>query len=187
MYIHIYITRMRLDKIVAMCMTSIHVYILPVSIYIFIYITRMRLDTIVAICRASIHVYILPVSMYIYIYITRMRLDKIVAVCRTSIHVFSFPTNPAKLFSMDTRDNPYGLCEVKVIVLLSLKLTQGKKIQPFHSPHRKKKYLFKEKGKKREEKNRKTKLLHLASNAFPNYLSYYWYKWFVNVVVFLLY
>jgi len=42
----------------------------------------------------------------------RMRLDKIVAVCRTSIHVFAFPTKPSKLFSIDTRDNPQGLCEV---------------------------------------------------------------------------
>jgi len=42
----------------------------------------------------------------------RMRMDKIIAVCRTSIHVFSFPTNPTKLFSIETRDNPQALCEV---------------------------------------------------------------------------
>lgn len=30
------------------------------------------------------------------------------------IHVFGFPTNPKKLYSIDTRDNPKGLCEVSL-------------------------------------------------------------------------
>jgi len=42
----------------------------------------------------------------------RMKRDKLVAVCRNQIHVFSFPNNCRKLFSVDTRDNPHGLCEV---------------------------------------------------------------------------
>jgi len=42
----------------------------------------------------------------------RMKKDKLVAVCRNKIHVFSFPNNARKLFSVDTRDNPLGLCEV---------------------------------------------------------------------------
>lgn len=42
----------------------------------------------------------------------RMKKDKLIAVCRTQIHVFSFPNNCKKLFSVDTRDNPHGLCEV---------------------------------------------------------------------------
>ena len=39
----------------------------------------------------------------------------LVAVCRNQIHVFSFPNNCRKLFSVDTRDNPHGLCEVPVL------------------------------------------------------------------------
>jgi len=42
----------------------------------------------------------------------RLKRDKLVAVCRSQIHVFSFPSRPKKLFSIDTRDNPTGLCEV---------------------------------------------------------------------------
>ena len=37
---------------------------------------------------------------------------QIVIVTRNQIHVFSFPNNPVKLFSLETRDNPLGLCEV---------------------------------------------------------------------------
>lgn len=33
---------------------------------------------------------------------------------KNRIHVFSFPTNPKKLFTIDTRDNPKGLCEVSM-------------------------------------------------------------------------
>ena len=33
-------------------------------------------------------------------------------VCRNKIHVFSFPHAPRKMFSLDTRDNPLGLCEL---------------------------------------------------------------------------
>ena len=42
----------------------------------------------------------------------RLKRDKMIAVCRNQIHVFSFPNNCRKLFSVDTRDNPLGLCEV---------------------------------------------------------------------------
>lgn len=42
----------------------------------------------------------------------RLKRDKMIAVCRNQIHVFSFPNNCRKLFSVDTRDNPHGLCEV---------------------------------------------------------------------------
>ena len=33
-------------------------------------------------------------------------------ICRDHITVFSFPHRPKKLFSISTRDNPRGLCEV---------------------------------------------------------------------------
>ena len=34
------------------------------------------------------------------------------AIPRNQIHVFSFPNKPTKLFSLETRENPLGLCEV---------------------------------------------------------------------------
>ena len=49
----------------------------------------------------------------------RLKRDKLVAVCRNQIHVFSFPNNAKKLFSVDTRDNPLGLCEVSKMILSS--------------------------------------------------------------------
>jgi len=55
---------------------------------------------------------VLEVTLPTPVISVRVRLDKIVAVCRTSIHVFSYPNNPAKLFSLETRDNPTGLCEM---------------------------------------------------------------------------
>lgn len=42
----------------------------------------------------------------------RMKRDKIVLITRNNIHVFSFPNKPVELFSLETRDNPLGLCEV---------------------------------------------------------------------------
>lgn len=42
----------------------------------------------------------------------RLKRDRLMAVCRSQIHVFSFPNNCKKLFSVSTRDNPRGLCEV---------------------------------------------------------------------------
>jgi hypothetical protein len=42
----------------------------------------------------------------------RMKKDKMVVITRTQIHVFSFPHRPTRLFSLETRDNPLGLCEV---------------------------------------------------------------------------
>ena len=41
----------------------------------------------------------------------RMKKDKIVAVCKNFMHIFSFINKSKKLFSVDTRDNPFGLCE----------------------------------------------------------------------------
>lgn len=34
------------------------------------------------------------------------------AVLKNRIHIFSFPTNPQKLFTIETRNNPLGLCEL---------------------------------------------------------------------------
>jgi WD40 repeat protein len=44
----------------------------------------------------------------------RLRKDRMFVVERNRIHVFSFPTSPKKLFTIDTRDNLKGLCEVSM-------------------------------------------------------------------------
>ena len=42
----------------------------------------------------------------------KMRRDKLFVVERTRIHGFNFPQKTEKLFTIDTRDNPKGLCDV---------------------------------------------------------------------------
>ncbi|CAH0558946.1 unnamed protein product [Brassicogethes aeneus] len=42
----------------------------------------------------------------------RLRRDKLVVALLNQIHVFSFPTPTQRLFSMETRENSRGLCEV---------------------------------------------------------------------------
>ncbi|RWS30198.1 WD repeat domain phosphoinositide-interacting protein 4-like protein [Leptotrombidium deliense] len=44
----------------------------------------------------------------------RLRRDRLFVAERTRIHVFSFPQNPKKLFTVETGDNPRGLCEVSL-------------------------------------------------------------------------
>jgi len=55
---------------------------------------------------------VLEITLSSPILSVRMKKDKIILVTRNQISVFSFPNKPRKLFSMDTRDNPLGLCEV---------------------------------------------------------------------------
>ena len=42
----------------------------------------------------------------------RLKRDVLIVVCRNQIHVFSFPNRCKKLYTLTTRDNPRGLCEV---------------------------------------------------------------------------
>lgn len=42
----------------------------------------------------------------------RLRRDKLIVALLTQIHVFSYPTPTQRLFSLETRDNPKGLCEI---------------------------------------------------------------------------
>jgi len=42
----------------------------------------------------------------------RLKRNVLIAVCRTQIHVFSFPNRCKKLYTITTRENPRGLCEV---------------------------------------------------------------------------
>lgn len=39
---------------------------------------------------------------------------RIIVVERNRIHGFTFPHNPKKIFKIDTRDNPKGLCEISL-------------------------------------------------------------------------
>ncbi|CAG7829215.1 unnamed protein product [Allacma fusca] len=42
----------------------------------------------------------------------RCRKDRLVAVLKNRIHIFSFPHQPQKLFTVETKSNPLGLCEL---------------------------------------------------------------------------
>jgi len=42
----------------------------------------------------------------------RCKRDRLVAILKNRIHVFSYPSNPEKLMTIPTRENPLGLCEV---------------------------------------------------------------------------
>ena len=50
-------------------------------------------------------------STYLFFYIERL-----IAVLRRQIHVFSFPNNSRKLFTLETRDNPKGLCQINSLI-----------------------------------------------------------------------
>lgn len=41
---------------------------------------------------------------------------RLIAVLRRQIHVFSFPNNSKKLFTLETRDNPKGLCQINSLI-----------------------------------------------------------------------
>ncbi|KAK2153074.1 hypothetical protein LSH36_308g01000 [Paralvinella palmiformis] len=57
----------------------------------------------------------------------RMRKDRLIVVLRNQVHVFTFPNNPQKLFTLDTRDNPKGLCEVSPSLDTQLMVLPGYK------------------------------------------------------------
>jgi hypothetical protein len=42
----------------------------------------------------------------------RCKRDRLVAILKNRIHVFSYPSNPEKLMTIPTRENPLGLCEL---------------------------------------------------------------------------
>lgn len=46
----------------------------------------------------------------------RLKRDRLIAVLRRQIHVFSFPHEPRKLFTLETRDNPRGLCQINSLM-----------------------------------------------------------------------
>ncbi len=56
--------------------------------------------------------FVMEVSLPESVLAVRMKRDKLVAVCRSQIHVFAFPNRCQRLFSVTTKDNPRGLCEL---------------------------------------------------------------------------
>lgn len=56
--------------------------------------------------------FILEITFPSSIRAVRLRRDKLVVALLNQIHVFSFPTPTQKLFSLETRQNLRGLCEV---------------------------------------------------------------------------
>jgi len=46
----------------------------------------------------------------------RLKRDRLIAVLRKQIHIFSFPNNSKKLLTLETRDNPNGLCQVNSLI-----------------------------------------------------------------------
>lgn len=49
----------------------------------------------------------------------RTRRDRLFVVERNRIHCFTYPHNPVKLFTIETRDNPNGICEVTPMTTIS--------------------------------------------------------------------
>lgn len=55
---------------------------------------------------------VLEVTLPSPVLAVRLKRDALVAICRNQIHVFSFPNRCQKLYTLTTRDNPHGLCEI---------------------------------------------------------------------------
>ncbi|XP_023029924.1 WD repeat domain phosphoinositide-interacting protein 4 [Leptinotarsa decemlineata] len=56
--------------------------------------------------------FILDISFKSTVLSVRLKKDKLVVVLKSQIHIFSFPSPTQKLFTIFTRDNPKGLCEI---------------------------------------------------------------------------
>ncbi|XP_018573877.1 WD repeat domain phosphoinositide-interacting protein 4 [Anoplophora glabripennis] len=73
-------------------------------------------DNILSIYDISAKKKILQVVFASSIRAVRLRRDKIVVALLNQIHVFSFPTPTQRLFTLETRENYKGLCEVSPLV-----------------------------------------------------------------------
>ncbi|XP_054163211.1 WD repeat domain phosphoinositide-interacting protein 4-like [Oppia nitens] len=60
----------------------------------------------------SLKKFVLELTFSTPVISVRTRRDRIIVVERHGIHCFSFPNSPQKLFTIETRDNRFGLCEV---------------------------------------------------------------------------
>lgn len=69
-------------------------------------------DNTVLIYDDSAKKFILELTFSSSVRAVRLRKDKMVIALMRQIHVFSFPTPTQRLFSLETRDNPRGLCEL---------------------------------------------------------------------------
>lgn len=69
--------------------------------------------------------FVLELSLPETVLSVRLKRDKLIAVCRSQIHVFSFPNRCQNLFSVTTRDNPRGLCELSSVRLGAMGIESG--------------------------------------------------------------
>ncbi|XP_063236542.1 WD repeat domain phosphoinositide-interacting protein 4-like [Bacillus rossius redtenbacheri] len=60
--------------------------------------------------------FVMEISFAAPVRAVRLRRDKLVAVLSDQIHVFSFPSPCQRLFTVETRSNVLGLCEVSPIL-----------------------------------------------------------------------
>lgn len=60
----------------------------------------------------AINKFVMEITFSSQVLAVKMRVDKLIVAEVHKIHVFSFPKAPKRLFTLDTRDNPRGICEV---------------------------------------------------------------------------
>jgi len=72
----------------------------------------MYADNVVMVYDDRLNKCVLEFTMPTPVLAIRIKRDVLIAVCRTQIHVFSFPNRSKKLYTITTRENPRGLCEV---------------------------------------------------------------------------
>lgn len=72
-------------------------------------------DNVVLIYDDANDIFLLEIVFSSSVKAVRLRRDKIVVATTTQINVFSFPEKVERLFTLETRNNPYGLCEITPI------------------------------------------------------------------------
>ncbi|KAK2717911.1 hypothetical protein QYM36_006641, partial [Artemia franciscana] len=69
-------------------------------------------ENVILILDDSTKQFVLQYTFQMPVLGVQLRKDKLVAILQKEIHVFSFPNDSKKLITMETRDNPKGICEV---------------------------------------------------------------------------
>ncbi|XP_043204205.1 WD repeat domain phosphoinositide-interacting protein 4-like [Amphibalanus amphitrite] len=69
-------------------------------------------DNTVLIHDAALDQFVLELTFSAPVLAVRMRRDRLIVALRRQVHVFTFPSPCERLFTVETADNPLGLCEV---------------------------------------------------------------------------
>ncbi|XP_014279828.1 WD repeat domain phosphoinositide-interacting protein 4 isoform X2 [Halyomorpha halys] len=69
-------------------------------------------DNVVLIYDDASDIFLLEIVFSSSVKAVRLRRDKIVVATTTQINVFSFPEKVERLYTLETRNNPNGLCEI---------------------------------------------------------------------------